>query len=57
MASLVVNSKVKELIKKNGMNCAGSLPDDLDKVVEALIVRAAERAKSNDRKTVRGGDL
>lgn len=57
MASLVVTSKVKELVKKEGMNTAGNFPDALDKEVEALITRAAARAKSNDRKTVRAGDV
>jgi histone H3/H4 len=39
------------------MNCAGDFTDALDKEVEALVIKACARAKSNDRKTVRPGDL
>ncbi|MFH0948899.1 MAG: DUF1931 domain-containing protein [Candidatus Aenigmatarchaeota archaeon] len=53
----VVVSQVKELIKKEEMNCGGDLCDGLDKKVEALIKDAVARAKTNDRKTVRTGDL
>lgn len=53
----VVESKVKEQIKAAEMNCGGDFVDALDKKVEAVVVRAIERAKSNDRKTVRAGDL
>ncbi len=55
--SVVVTSKVKEIIKQENMNCASDFPDALDKKVEALVKDAVERAKSNDRKTVRAGDL
>ena len=55
--SLVVASSVKEAIKKSEMNCAGDFCDALDKKIEALINDAAARAKSNDRKTVRPGDM
>jgi histone H3/H4 len=55
--SLTVVSKVKDLIKNEGMNCASDFPDALDKEVEALIKKACARAKNNDRKTVRPGDL
>ncbi|MFH1420780.1 MAG: DUF1931 domain-containing protein [Candidatus Aenigmatarchaeota archaeon] len=57
MAGLVVASKLKELIKSQEMNTAGDLDEALDKKVEALVVDACNRAKSNDRKTVRAGDL
>lgn len=53
----VVASQVKELIKKHEMQCAGDFCDALDKVVEEKVAKAAARAKSNDRKTVRAGDL
>lgn len=55
--SYVVASQVKELIKKHEMQCASDFCDALDKVVEAKVAKATERAKSNDRKTVRAGDL
>ena len=57
MADLVVASKVKELIKGRGMNTASDLPDALSAKVETLLQDAVARAKSNDRKTVRAGDL
>ncbi len=53
----VVESKVKEQIKTAEMNCGGDFCDALDKKVEDVINRAIARAKSNDRKTVRPGDL
>ena len=55
--SLVVASAAKEVIKKAEMNCGGDFVDALDKKVEALINDAVARSKSNDRKTVRAGDL
>ncbi|MBI4896462.1 MAG: DUF1931 domain-containing protein [Candidatus Aenigmarchaeota archaeon] len=57
MANYVVESKVKALIKTLDMNCAGDFCDALDKVVEDAVKKAADRSKSNDRKTVRNGDL
>ncbi len=55
--SLVVASQVKDAIKKQEMQCAGDFCDALDKKIEEMIAQAAARAKSNDRKTVRAGDL
>ncbi len=57
MAGTVVASKVKDLIKAAEMNCAGDFCDALDKKVEALVAESVARAKSNDRKTVRPGDI
>lgn len=54
---LVVASAAKDVIKKAEMNCGGDLCDALDKKIEQLINDAVARAKSNDRKTVRAGDL
>ncbi len=56
-SKFTVTSKVKELIKHNEMNCGSDFSDALDREVEALIKRAVGRAKHNDRKTVRAGDL
>ena len=55
--SLVVTSAVKDVIKKAEMNTAGDLAAALDAKVEALLLAAVARSKSNDRKTVRAGDL
>ncbi len=57
MADLVVASKVKELIKGRGMNTSSDLADALSAKVDTLLQDAVARAKSNDRKTVRSGDL
>ncbi|MCX8158088.1 MAG: NFYB/HAP3 family transcription factor subunit [Candidatus Diapherotrites archaeon] len=54
---LVVTSKVKEIISKEGMNTAGDAPEALSKVVEEMIKKACERAKANGRKTVRPEDF
>ncbi len=54
---LAVASACKDVIKKAEMNCGGDFVDALDKKIEALINDAVSRAKSNDRKTVRSGDL
>ena len=55
--SLVVASKVKELLKGMGLMTAGDFADGLSVEVEALVKKAAGRAKANGRKTVRGDDL
>lgn len=54
---LVLQSRVKALIKKKKCNTAGDLALALSKEVEVLVIRAAARAKSNGRKTVRANDL
>ena len=54
---LVVGSKVKEAIKKQGCNTAGDAVEALSSVVEWNIKKAAERAKANGRKTVRAVDF
>ncbi len=53
----VVASKVKELVKSEGMNTASDFSDALSKKVEELVKAAAARAKGNGRKTVRAIDL
>jgi histone H3/H4 len=54
---LVVTSKVREAVKKMKMNMAGDFAKGLSDRTEWKIKRAAERAKSNGRKTVRASDL
>ena len=55
--SLVVASKVKDLLKSMGLMTAGDFADHLSKEVENLVKKAGKRAQSNGRKTVRGEDL
>jgi histone H3/H4 len=57
MMGLVVASSVKEVIKRHEMQCASDFCEALDKKIEQMVAEAAARAKSNDRKTVRSGDL
>ena len=55
--TLVVQAKVKGVIKKNKMNCASDVMKALTAVVENNIAKACLRAKSNGRKTVRANDF
>jgi len=55
--TLVVTSKVKQLIKKNKMNTASDVMGALTAVVTAQVTYAIKRAKSNGRKTVRANDF
>jgi len=55
--SYVVASKIKELVKKQGMMSSGDLADAASKQLEAAISKASTRAKANGRKTVRPEDL
>ncbi len=57
MADLVVQSKVKDHIKGQGMRMSGDFIDALDVKVKELVVDAARRAKGNDKKTVKPNDL
>ena len=55
--SYVVASKLKELIKKNGMMSSGDLADSASSLLEDAVAKACARAKANGRKTVRSEDL
>lgn len=54
---LLVGSKVKSMIKKNGCNTAGDALEGLNEYVHWLIDQAASRAGENGRKTVRRHDF
>ena len=54
---LVVRSKVKEYAAKKKMRFGGDAVDALSKEVAALIDKAVERAKANNRGTVKGRDV
>jgi histone H3/H4 len=53
----VVKSKVKEFAKNSGMRFAGDAFESLDELVKNALEKAAERAKQNGRKTIRGFDI
>lgn len=55
--SYAVASAVKDFLKGEGCQTAGDTPDAVSKAVEALLKRAAVRAKDNGRVTVRPCDL
>jgi histone H3/H4 len=54
---LVVQSKVKEFIKKKGCQTSATAIDALSKKVEQVLGEAIERAKSNNRATVKDRDI
>jgi histone H3/H4 len=55
--ALVVQSKVRDVVRKAKMKCASDVIDEMNRVIQAAIARGVERAKSNGRKTLRGADL
>lgn len=55
--SLVVKSKVRDLVKKKKMNMGADAMGALDKEITRLVDRAAQRAKENRRSTVKGRDI
>ena len=54
---LVVASKVKDAIKEQDCNTASDAVDALSAKVAKMVKEAADRAKANGRKTVRGIDF
>lgn len=55
--SLVVQSKVKEAVKGLDLRMDSSLPDALNDKIAKMLSDAAERAKNNNRGTLRPHDL
>ncbi|MGD8226334.1 MAG: hypothetical protein PVH82_10220 [Desulfobacteraceae bacterium] len=53
----VYKSKLYEVLKAQGMRLSGDAIDAVDDMVEEAIKKAAERAKANGRKTVKGCDF
>ena len=54
---LVVRSKVKEYAAKKKMRFGGDAVDALSHEVATLIDKAVERAKANNRGTIKGRDI
>lgn len=54
---LIVQSKVKEVIKRQGCNTASDAVDEMSKQVENIIKKAIDRCKANGRKTVKASDF
>ena len=55
--NLVVGSKVKEMIKGQGVRMAGDLLEALNDTVSTCLKEAVSRCKANNRGTVRPQDL
>lgn len=55
--NLVVGSKIKDFVSKNGLRSSGDLTDALSRYLEDKLKRAIERAKANGRQTLRPEDL
>jgi histone H3/H4 len=53
----VYKSKLYEVLKTKGLRLSGDAIDAVDEMVEGAIKKAAERAKANGRKTVKGCDF
>ncbi|OGH59253.1 MAG: hypothetical protein A3G34_02940 [Candidatus Lindowbacteria bacterium RIFCSPLOWO2_12_FULL_62_27] len=54
---LVVTSKIKKLIKEQGMRTSADVIEALSQMVEAKAKEAVERAKAAGKKTVQASDL
>ena len=54
---LVVQSKVKTLVKKAKLNCASDVMSALTVVIEDHLSEGYKRCKANGRKTLRACDL
>ena len=54
---LVVQSKVREMIKGDGCSTSADAVEALSVEVTRIIKKAIERTKANGRKTVKGSDI
>ena len=55
--TLVVQSKIREMIKAEGCSTSQDAIDSLSAEVARIVKRAVERTKGNGRKTVKGNDI
>ncbi|MHA1805410.1 MAG: hypothetical protein ACTSU4_12910 [Promethearchaeota archaeon] len=56
---LYVKSKIRDYIKSKGLNTSSALLDggQLNQIIMGILDKAVERAKANNRKTVKAKDL
>ena len=54
---IVVQSKFKEALKAHGVNVAADAMEGANEILHWYLDQAAQRAKSNGRKTVRAHDF
>jgi len=58
MVELVVKSKIREVLPKDSdLRLSADLPEALNKKIEDMIKKAAERAKANHRTTILPQDV
>jgi len=57
MADYVVQSKVREMVKKEGMNVGSDFMDELDKKLMEMVKGAVKTAKGYNTKTLKARDL
>lgn len=55
--SYVVQSKLKELVKKGKMKCSSDVVDAVNHLIQHHVTRGIDRAKANGRKTLRAADI
>ena len=55
--AFIVQSKVKNLIKKSKMKCSSDVIKELNHIIAEHIGKGCNRAKANGRKTLRAADL
>lgn len=55
--TLVVQSKVKDLVRKAKMKCSSDVIQAMNELITRSVTRGVERAKANGRKTLRAADL
>jgi hypothetical protein len=55
--NVIVTSKVKEAVKGLDLRLSSDVPDALNEKVHELLKAAAERARANNRSTLRASDL
>ncbi len=53
----VKKTEVREFVKKKGLRVSEEVFKALDKAVEEILKKAIERAKGNNRKTLRAIDI
>ena len=55
---ITARTQIKEIIRNEGINnMTSDFMDRLDKAVKDLVIKACDRAKENQRKTVMGRDI
>ena len=54
---LVIQSKVRDMIKAEGCATSQEAVEALSKEIETIVKKAVGRAKENGRKTVKGQDI